>query len=113
MQRLEMEELRQREANKTALQAIGNPKKRLKTMTNSSSTSLSSLNDNGGGSSFSPSNGSVKKTAVNNSINIGQSLFGSSFGSSRSVSFQLRFSHVEINKIILIYRLLNDINVLQ
>ncbi|KAH9510945.1 Transcription initiation factor TFIID subunit 4 [Dermatophagoides farinae] len=84
MQRLEMEELRQREANKTALQAIGNPKKRLKTMTNSSSTSLSSLNDNGGGSSFSPSNGSVKKTAVNNSINIGQSLFGSSFGSSRS-----------------------------
>lgn len=102
MQRLEMEELRQREANKTALQAIGNPKKRLKTMTNSSSTSLSSLNDNGGGSSFSPSNGSVKKTAVNNSINIGQSLFGSSFGSSRSVSFQLRFSHIETNKIILI-----------
>lgn len=31
MQRLEAEEIRQREANETALQAIGNPKKRLKT----------------------------------------------------------------------------------
>jgi len=42
MQRQEMEELRQREANETALQAIGNPKKRLKTSFNSIAPSVSS-----------------------------------------------------------------------
>lgn len=97
MQRLEMEELRQREANKTALQAIGNPKKRLKTMNNNSTSSTSLLSGNdgdnsggvgGGGSIFSSLNGNTNKTKNNNnSLNIGQSIFGSSFGSSRTVCF--------------------------
>lgn len=99
MQRLEMEELRQREANKTALQAIGNPKKRLKTMANSSSTSLLAGTDGDGGNIFSSLNGSINKTTTaNNSINIGQSLFGSSFGSSRSVCFlKLNFLKIFLN----------------
>ncbi|XP_027204220.2 uncharacterized protein LOC113797943 [Dermatophagoides pteronyssinus] len=91
MQRLEMEELRQREANKTALQAIGNPKKRLKTMNNNSTSSTSLLSGNdgdnsgGGGNIFSSLNGNTNKTKNNNnSLNIGQSIFGSSFGSSRT-----------------------------
>lgn len=43
LQRQEMEELRQKEANETALQAIGNPKKRIKTNLNSSFHSNSSF----------------------------------------------------------------------
>ena len=52
MQRLEMEEIRQREANETALQAIGFPKKRQKTsMGGSSVLSGSSGGGLAGGSS--------------------------------------------------------------
>lgn len=65
MQRQEMEELRQREANETALQAIGNPKKRLKTSFNAmpnstnsqslfSSSSNSGLHSSFGTSSLKP-----------------------------------------------------------
>lgn len=43
MQRLEMEEIRQREANETALQAIGFPKKRLKTSIGNTASPLSTL----------------------------------------------------------------------
>lgn len=58
MQRQEMEEIRQREANETALQAIGFPKKRQKT---GSSGGLASegaaFGEGGGGSSSSKNNG--------------------------------------------------------
>ena len=59
MQRLEMEEIRQREANQTALQAIGFPKKRLKTSLGASVAAggSSGLNGLGGISSFSSNTG--------------------------------------------------------
>ncbi|XP_054165319.1 transcription initiation factor TFIID subunit 4-like isoform X2 [Oppia nitens] len=62
MQRQEMEELRQREANETALQAIGNPKKRLK-------TSFNSMNNNNNNSlvGSSPLNPSLNNTFLFNS----------------------------------------------
>jgi hypothetical protein len=56
MQRQEMEELRQKEANETALQAIGNPKKRLKNSFNSITPSVS--NTFGGSSSLTGLNSS-------------------------------------------------------
>lgn len=55
MQRLEMEEIRQREANETALQAIGFPKKRQKT---GSGPSAGASGSGGSGSAHSASNSS-------------------------------------------------------
>ena len=55
MQRLEMEEIRQREANETALQAIGFPKKRLKT--GNASSSASGSGGLGGSSAISANSG--------------------------------------------------------
>ena len=64
MQRQEMEDQRQREANETALLAIGNPKKRLKTSLNattpSNSSPFSSTSSNLGLNSSTFSNISLK-----------------------------------------------------
>lgn len=105
MQRQEMEEIRQREANETALQAIGFPKKRQKTGGGSDGTSLGE----GGGLSASKNNGnSIASTTLGKSSSLtnnggssgdgggsgtgggGSSAGGGHFGSSnKPVSYQV------------------------
>ncbi|CAG2121960.1 unnamed protein product, partial [Medioppia subpectinata] len=63
MQRQELEELRQREANETALQAIGMPRKRLKTSLNSTAT-----NSPGGGAGASGSPFGATQSAIASSL---------------------------------------------
>lgn len=84
MQRLEMEEIRQREANETALQAIGFPKKRLKAGSGMPSTGGSSgagsngpgsISGAGGGGSSHGGSGSGGANSSNQSGSGGSNLF--------------------------------------